>query len=89
MAGYEKPEPRGEARLFKSGGSQAVRLPKEFRLTGDRVRIRREGEEIVLTPIPRTKEEVLAWLKSIQMPDFMDEGRDQPPMQERDWSFDD
>ena len=78
-----------EAKLFKVGGSQAVRLPKEFRFTGDRVRIRKEGNRVVLEPIPQSKEEVLAWLKEIQSafgPDFMPEGRDQPPMQERDWS---
>ena len=78
-----------EAKLFKVGGSQAVRLPKEFRFTGDRVRIRKEGNRVVLEPIPQSKEEILAWLKEIQSafgPDFMPEGRDQPPMQERDWS---
>jgi antitoxin VapB len=78
-----------EAKLFKVGGSQAVRLPKEFRFTGDRVRIRKEGNRVILEPIPQSKEEILAWLKEIQSafgPDFMPEGRDQPPMQERDWS---
>jgi antitoxin VapB len=79
-----------EAKLFKVGGSQAVRLPKEFRFTGDRVRIRREGESVILEPVQRSKEEILAWLRSIRIPDFMPEGRDQPPPQERDWSaFDD
>ena len=34
-----------------SGGRQAVRLPKEFRLPGDEVRIHREGRRIVLEPI--------------------------------------
>lgn len=37
--------------VFMSGGSQAVRLPKEFRVGGSRVGIRREGESIVLDPI--------------------------------------
>jgi antitoxin VapB len=36
------------ARLFKSGNSQALRLPKEFRLRGPDVEIFRRGEEIVL-----------------------------------------
>lgn len=76
MAG--KPARQGEARLFKSGGSQAVRLPKEFRMPGDRVRVRRgKGSELILTPLPRTEEEIVAWLKSVQMPDFMEDGRDQ------------
>jgi antitoxin VapB len=36
------------ARVFKSGNSQAVRLPKEFRLRGEEVEIFRRGDEIVL-----------------------------------------
>ncbi len=38
------------AKVFKQGNSQAVRLPKEFRLTENEVEIRREGETIVLLP---------------------------------------
>ncbi len=38
------------AKVFKQGNSQAVRLPKEFRLLEDEVEIRREGEAIVLLP---------------------------------------
>src|SRR5829696_1935853 len=36
------------AKVFKSGNSQAVRLPKQFRLASDEVEIFRRGEEIVL-----------------------------------------
>lgn len=36
------------ARVFRSGNSQAVRLPKEFRLKSKEVEIFRRGEEIVL-----------------------------------------
>ena len=38
------------AKLFKNGQSQAVRLPKEFRMTGNEVYIKRQGEAIVLLP---------------------------------------
>jgi len=38
------------AKLFKNGRSQAVRLPKEFRLSGDRVFIKRMGNAVVLVP---------------------------------------
>ena len=41
------------AKLFWTGRSQAVRLPKEFRIPGTSVRIRRHGPTIVLEPIPR------------------------------------
>jgi antitoxin VapB len=43
----------GTARVFRSGNSQAVRLPKEFRLKSKEVEIFRRGKEIVL----REKEE--------------------------------
>lgn len=39
-----------EARLFKNGQSQAVRLPKEFRLLGDSVYIRKLGQIVMLIP---------------------------------------
>lgn len=39
------------AKLFKNGGSQAVRLPREFQFTGSEVHIRREGQNVVLEPI--------------------------------------
>ena len=39
------------AKLFRNGRSQAVRLPKEFRFEGDRVRVRRVKEGILLEPM--------------------------------------
>ena len=39
-----------EAKLFKNGQSQAVRLPKEFRLVGKSVLIRKLGEMVILIP---------------------------------------
>ena len=41
------------AKLFQHGGSQAVRLPKEFRFAGNEVRIERRGKEVVLRPLDR------------------------------------
>ena len=80
-----------EAKLFKVGGSQAVRLPKAFRMPGDRVNIRREGHAVVLEPIPqppaRDPAAISAWLAEIHAlagADGFD--REQPPPQERDWS---
>jgi antitoxin VapB len=43
-----------KAKLFLSGHSQAVRLPKEFRFYGTEVRIHREGRRVVLEPIDDT-----------------------------------
>jgi antitoxin VapB len=42
------------AKLFKTGGSQAVRLPRKYRFDGQReVLIRRQGQSVVLESIPR------------------------------------
>lgn len=41
------------AALFTSGGSQAVRLPKEFRFSGSVVRIRRAGPAVILEPLEK------------------------------------
>ena len=38
------------AKLFKNGQSQAVRLPKDFRMTGNEVYIKKQGEAIILLP---------------------------------------
>jgi antitoxin VapB len=40
------------AKLFTHGGSQAVRLPKEFRFEGTEVFVRRVGNEVVLSAVP-------------------------------------
>lgn len=54
------------AKLFWNGRSQAVRLPKEFRFPGDEVEIRREGDAVILEPIPRSTwpEGYWDWLES-------------------------
>lgn len=39
------------AKLFWSGRSQAVRLPKEYRFSGEEVRIRRHGSAVILEPL--------------------------------------
>lgn len=41
------------ASLFNNGGSQAVRLPVEYRFSGDRVRIRRDGDAVILEPLTK------------------------------------
>lgn len=68
------------ARVFMTGRSQAVRLPKAFRVEGDRVRVRREGTRLILEPIFQSSEEWLAALDKFRDIPFMEEGRNQPPM---------
>ncbi len=71
------------AKVFKSGNSQAVRLPKEFRFNTDEVEIFRRDDEIVLREKPRSAAEILAIFKSFSE-DFMADGRDDQPPQERE-----
>lgn len=40
------------AKVFTHGGSQAVRLPKAYRFEGSEVRIRKEGDAVILEPKP-------------------------------------
>jgi len=40
------------AKIFTHGGSQAVRLPKAYRFEGKEVRIRKEGDAVILEPKP-------------------------------------
>lgn len=48
------PSPRPkEARLFRNNRSQAVRIPVEFELPGDRVLIHREGSKLIIEPVTR------------------------------------
>lgn len=68
------------ARLFQNGRSQAVRLPKEFRLPGDRVRVSRVGRGVLLEPIDFDVAEWFATLDSFGAEEFMPEGREQPDL---------
>jgi antitoxin VapB len=43
------------AALFTTGGSQAVRLPKEYRFEGSAVRIRRAGRAVILEPLEKAE----------------------------------
>ena len=70
------------AKLFWSGRSQAVRLPKEFRIDGDEVRIRKQGAALILEPIASDR----GWLDDIAgkfSQDFYAGGREQPQLQTR------
>src|SRR5688572_8681951 len=74
--------PMATARGFKSGNSQAVRLPKEFRLRGKEVEIFRRGDEIVLRE--KTRGMARAFDILANMPEDVFEGlRPESPPQER------
>jgi antitoxin VapB len=70
------------AKIFWSGRSQAVRLPKDFRFDGEEVRIRRHGNAVILEPVA----EDWSWLDSIVAKldeDFAQAVNEQPELQER------
>lgn len=82
----------GTAKLFRHGRSQAVRLPKEFRLPGKEVRVRRLGRAVLLEPLerdPRDIQAIFAEIDRLGGGDFLPEGRpDQPPMPAASAPFD-
>jgi len=43
--------PARYAALFRNGRNQAVRIPKEFEMDGDRVRIFKDGARLILEPV--------------------------------------
>ena len=74
------------AKLFWTGRSQAVRLPKEFRFEGKEVHIRRQGDAVILEPVAKDHSKDWAWLDEIAgrfSDDVLADGREQPEMQER------
>ena len=72
------------AKLFRNGRSQAVRLPREFRFEGDRVRVRRAGRGLLVEPVITDVSAWFAELDRLASEAFMPEGRQQPPPPERD-----
>jgi antitoxin VapB len=70
------------AKLFWSGRSQAVRLPKDFRLPGREVRIRRHGSSVILEAVA----DDWSWLDAIAGKlddDFVDAVKERPGQQKR------
>lgn len=74
-----------KAKLFKNGQSQAVRLPKEYRLRGDHVFIKKHGNNLILIPAESSWDSLIASLEKFS-DDFMSD-RKQPDIQKRE-SFD-
>lgn len=71
------------AKLFQTGRSQAVRLPKAFRFEGEEVYVKRVGRGVLLLP----KSDLEPWqnlFDSLEMFEGTIE-RNQPEQQERDW----
>lgn len=71
------------AKVFMTGRSQAIRLPKEFRLSSDEVILKHTPEGfLVITKDPW--DEFLEGVEELSS-DFFKSGRVQPPLEGRDW----
>jgi len=73
------------AKIFQNGRSQAVRLPKEFRFDGDEVFVHKVGNAVVLLPVRHSWDTLFQSLNQFS-DDFMQDGRQQPELKERDFS---
>ncbi len=72
-----------KAKVFISGNSQAVRIPKEFRFDAAEVEIFQRGDEVILKPQPKNLG--VAFQLLTEMPsDFLADGRDDILPQERE-----
>ena len=72
-----------KAKVFTSGNSQAVRLPKEYQFSEREVQIQRIGHAVILLPSDDPWELFRDSLDQFS-DDFMAEGREQPEEPERD-----
>jgi antitoxin VapB len=73
------------AKVFMNGRSQAIRLPKEFRVTSKEVYLKRMPGGFVV--MERDPWEICLEACQALPDDFMKEGRQQQPPQDRDWSL--
>lgn len=77
-----------QTRIFRSGNSLAVRIPKElaFANTGESVQIERVGSALVIRPLDKQSLADLMDVCAMFSSDFMADGRDLAPEVERDWN---
>ena len=69
------------AKVFMHGRSQAVRLPKDFRVAGDEVRVSKSGGKVILEPMTPAPFDIDAWrerLDALGAEDFLPEGVPEP-----------
>lgn len=74
------------AKLFMTGRSQAVRLPKEFRFEGEKVRIRRVSGGVLLEPVRDDIRQIFREIDELEGI-FLAEGRQQPALPAEDFDL--
>lgn len=74
------------AKVFMSGGSQAVRLPAEFRFDTEEVEVRRDpfSGDVVLSKPPASWDDYFDWVRSLDLPADALSNREQPGDEFRD-----
>jgi antitoxin VapB len=75
-------------KVFKSGNSLAIRIPKELAIAdvAQEVEIERVGNTLVVRPVEQKTLAGLGEIFAMFSRDFMAEGREFHPEQERDWN---
>lgn len=71
-----------KTKIFKSGNSQAIRLPKKYRIIGDEVYIKKMGDGLLILPRNSAWSSLIESLNSFSS-DFMN-SREQPIIDERE-----
>lgn len=71
------------ARVFKSGNSQAVRLPKQFRVKSAELEIEKRGNEIILREKPAGMERAFHLLTELVNPDALKDRKKDKPQKRR------
>ncbi|MDF1828110.1 MAG: type II toxin-antitoxin system VapB family antitoxin [Legionellaceae bacterium] len=72
------------AKVFQSGNSQAVRIPKKFHINSERVEIIKRNDELILREKPSNLKQAFELMT--HMPeDFFEHGRIDLPPQEREF----
>lgn len=82
MPVMDRVETERTARVFMNNRSQAVRLPKEFQVNATEVFIRKQGEDIIISPRPQNWSTYLA-SGPVASNEFM-QGIEDLPVQERE-----
>ncbi len=56
-----------QVRLFRNGRNQAIRIPRDFELKGKEAIIRKEGNRLIIEPVPgKSLSELLASWEPLQ-----------------------
>jgi antitoxin VapB len=66
------------AKIFKSGHSQAIRLPKKFNIDAEEVSIRKLGKSLIIQPLPKRWKDVFDKISSISSDEILPQRKDLP-----------